>query len=118
MAGTWNVTVDQGADFSAILTWQANGTVVPLVGWSAHLQVRNTWAGAAGSTVILDLSTSTTGITLGGTAGTITISIPNVTTSALAAPAVYAYDLKLTNGSGQVTRLLAGSFTVTPEVTV
>jgi hypothetical protein len=117
VSGTYDFCVDQGADFSAVLTWTANGEAVNLTGWSAHMQVRNGWADGPGSTVFLDLSSSGSGLTLGGAAGTIQITITNAETSALTA-GHYIYDLKMTSGSGLVTRLLAGSFMVTSEVTV
>lgn len=61
-------------------------------------------------------STLNAGITLGGTAGTIVITIDADYTSALN-DGTYVYDLELTSSSGTVTRLLEGQFVVTPEVT-
>jgi hypothetical protein len=61
-------------------------------------------------------ATLTAGITLGGVAGTIVINITAAQTTALTA-GNYVYDLELTSGGGVVTRILEGSFVVTPEVT-
>jgi len=61
-------------------------------------------------------STLNAGITLGGAAGTIAITIDADYTSKLD-DGTYVYDLELTSSSGIVTRLLEGQFVVTPEVT-
>jgi hypothetical protein len=62
-------------------------------------------------------STLNAGITLGGAAGTIVVTIDADYTSKLTS-GNYVYDLELTSSSNVVTRLLEGQFTVTPEVTV
>jgi hypothetical protein len=69
-----------------------------------------------GGTAWLTLTTANGGITLGGAAGTITITASATATAALTAPAVGVYDLELVTGS-TVRRLAAGEVTVTPEVT-
>jgi hypothetical protein len=51
---------------------------------------------------------------LGGTAGTIAVAITSAQSSAIPAGS-YAYDLEII--SGQVTRLLQGSFNVVGNVT-
>jgi hypothetical protein len=61
-------------------------------------------------------STLNAGITLGGAAGTIVITIDADYTSDLN-DGSYVYDLELTSSTGTVTRLLEGQFVVTPEVT-
>lgn len=61
-------------------------------------------------------STLNAGITLGGAAGTIVITIDADYTSKLTSGS-YVYDLELTSSTGTVTRLLEGQFVVTPEVT-
>jgi hypothetical protein len=60
--------------------------------------------------------TSEDAITLGGAAGTIRIDLSATQTSNIAA-GTYAYDLELESAGGEVTRLLSGTFTVSPEVT-
>lgn len=55
-------------------------------------------------------------IVLGGTAGTIVISLSDEVTADLT-PATYVYDLELTSSTGDVTRLLQGAFIVDAEVT-
>ena len=55
-------------------------------------------------------------ISLGGAAGTITLTISATDTAALSAPQNGVYDLELVSGS-TVTRLVQGTFLVTPEAT-
>jgi hypothetical protein len=61
-------------------------------------------------------STLNAAITLGGTAGTILITVAAAYTESLPA-ATYVYDLELTSSDSTVTRILEGQFVVTPEVT-
>jgi len=105
----------QGATFDYTLTWQTGGTPVNLTSYTARMQVRESYDAG---TAILSL-TSGTGITLGGTAGTIALNAAATATAALDGTPnkQYIYDLELVNGSGVVTRLVEGNFTVYPEVT-
>lgn len=110
--GTYNITAPQGATFDRQFTLTIGGTAVNLNGYHAAMQVRETYESA---TPIISL-TNGTGITLGGTAGTILVEI-SATTMGSAEAAQYVYDLELRSGSGLITRLLEGDFTITPEVT-
>jgi len=76
------------------------------------MQVRSSFAS---DTTILNL-TSGSGITLGGTAGTILINATAATTAGVAT-GQYVYDLELVSGGSAVTRLIQGTFLVDPEVT-
>jgi len=112
-AGNYDITCDQGATFSRVITWKnSNGTPIDLTNYTARLQVR---ANYPSSTVLLNLTTENGGITLGGALGTITLAATATTTAAIAADE-YVYDLELITAS-TVTRLVEGSFIVTPEVT-
>jgi hypothetical protein len=93
------------------MTWKIAGTAVNLTGYTAAMQVREN---ADASATILSL-TNGSGITLGGTAGTIAIAVSaNTMGSAIAGN--YVYDLELNSGS-QVTRLIQGLFAIQAEVT-
>jgi hypothetical protein len=76
------------------------------------MQVRETYDS---TTPVLSL-TSGSGITLGGTAGSIILEATATTTAGVPS-GQYVYDLELVTGGGYVTRLLEGNFTVDPEVT-
>ena len=118
MAGTYNITADQGATFLLTVTWTTPGATpspVDLTNFSAHMQVR-TQLGAAGT--VLDLSTQDGTITLGGAQGTISINIPAEMMAQVAAGS-YRYDLNVSSSDATpiVTKLIAGSFKVTGAVT-
>jgi hypothetical protein len=108
---TYNITAYQGATYDLNLTWAIGGTAVNLTGYTAAIQVR---INPAESSTILSL-TNGSGITLGGTAGTIAVAV-SANTMGSATPGNYVYDLELNSG-GQVTRLLQGSFAIQAEVT-
>ena len=108
--GTYNITAYQGADFDRTFTITQGGTALNLTGYTSAMQVRE----AADSTAYLISLTNGTGITLGGTAGTIAVAITAAQSSAIPAGS-YAYDLEI--ASGQVTRLLQGAFNVQGNVT-
>lgn len=112
-AGQHTFVVEQGATFSATVTWlDESGVAVDLTGYSARMQARPS---AAADYTILSL-TSGAGITLGGTAGTIALLMDAADTDDLT-PGRYVYDLELVSGAGTITRLLEGTLRVTAEVT-
>jgi hypothetical protein len=119
-AAIWNITLEQGATFEKTLLWADSSvnppTPINLTGYTARMQVRR-YAGAPDADKVVDIA-SGSGITLGGAAGTIAISIPSATTAAIPAGFQGVYDLELVSGTGKVTRLVQGSVAVSPEVTV
>jgi hypothetical protein len=113
LGNRYDLEIKQGATLSLTATWKdSSGTAVNLTGYTARLQVRATYDS---SSTILSL-TSAAGITLGGAAGTIAITATATVTAALTAPWSGVYDLELVSGGGEVTRLLEGTATVSPEV--
>lgn len=108
----YNVTMYQGATFDLSLTWNVNSSPVNLTGYTSRMQVRSSFDS---DTAILNL-TSGSGITLGGTTGTILINATAATTAGVAT-GQYVYDLELVSGGSAVTRLIQGTFIVDPEVT-
>jgi hypothetical protein len=114
-AGIYDTTIEQGATFSISVTWKdSNSTPINLTGYTARSQFRKTYEA---TTTVLDLTTANSGISLGGTAGTITLTASATTTAALTAPSNGVWDLELVSGGGTVTRLLQGAYVVTPEAT-
>ena len=114
MAAKYDIVMDQGATFSRAITWQDSQAVpVNLTGYTARMQVRDEVDSASAA---LSLTTENSRISLGGTAGTITLLVSAADTAAVAA-GEYVYDLELVSGSGTVTRLIQGCFTVDAEVT-
>ena len=111
--GVVNLVCPRGTTFRKVLTYKIGRNPVDITGWTARMQVRERYE--ADST-LLNITTENSGITLGGTAGTITLNA-NAATTAGFITGVHVYDLELINSAGEVTRLVEGKFTVTPEVT-
>lgn len=110
--GTHNVTCFQGATFDLNFTVKLAGTAIDLTGYTARMQVRES---ADAGTAILSLATGGSGITLGGTAGSVAVTAAATATAGVAG-GQYVYDMELVSGS-VVTRILQGNFKVIPEVT-
>jgi hypothetical protein len=114
LGNQFNIDVKQGATFQLTITWKDSaGTAIDLTNYTARAQARLTYDT---STTIFSL-TSSSGITLGGAAGTIALVIAAGTTATLTAPWSGVWDLELVSGAGIVTRLLEGTANVSPEVT-
>jgi hypothetical protein len=110
---TLDLLIPQGATFSRVIRWKADNANVNLTGYTARMQLRTS---AEAITALEDLTTENGGITLGGTAGTITLSLTATETAAL--PATRAvYDLELISSGGVVTRLVEGVATITRNIT-
>lgn len=112
MADTYDIEIDAGATFQLQVLWKdSDGDLINLTGYSARMHIRRT---VEAEDIDVELA-SGSGITLGGTAGTIDIEIDDATTSGLSGS--YVYDLELESGSGVVDRVIQGAVTVNPEVT-
>lgn len=109
--GTYNITCPQGATWDKTFTVTIGGTALDLTGYTAAMQVRES---ADAATALISL-TNGSGITLGGTAGTVGVVISSAITAGVPSGS-YSYDLELNSGS-TITRLLEGSFNVTGNVT-
>lgn len=112
--GQYDITIYQGATFSRMLTWKdANNVAINLSGYTARLQMRTSQDAAA---PFITLTTENGGITLGGAAGTITLTISAATTAAITESSG-VYDLELVTSGGVVTRLIEGDVLLSKEVT-
>ena len=110
-AVNYNIAIEQGATFRLSVVWKdSNGDLVDLTTYTARMQIRPS---VTSSTVLVDLL-SGDGIVLGGTAGSIEVTISATETAALKQGGVY--DLELDNG-GVVKRLMYGSVSFSREVT-
>lgn len=112
-AGNYNITAEQGASFRRVLTWRdAANALIDLTGYTARMQVRSDYFS---DDITISLTTENGRITLGGSAGTISLYISASDMAALVADA-YVYDLELVNGA-EITRLVQGTFMINAEVT-
>lgn len=102
-----DLSIEAGATFVQVLTWKdSTGALIDLTGYSARAQVR---AVPASERVVLAVSSPSSGIVLGGAAGTITLTFSAVQTALLPDGHVGVWDLLLTSGTGTVTRLAEGT---------
>jgi hypothetical protein len=111
--GLLNLTFSQGATWKLAMTYtDGAGAPINLTNYTARMQARPSYES---DTTVLNL-TNGTGITLGGTAGTIDLLVAATATAAIDADQ-YVYDLEVVSASSEVTRVVQGTLIVTPEVT-
>jgi Na+/serine symporter len=110
--GLVNFVCPQGSTFRRTLTYTLDEVPVNLTGYSSRLQVREAYY----STDPVASLVSGSGITMGGSAGTIDILISADVTSEFPT-GTHVYDLEIISPSNIVDRLIEGTFNVTPEVT-
>jgi carbon monoxide dehydrogenase subunit G len=112
MSAKYNIVCDQATTFNLEFTIQTGNTLWNLTNYSATMTIRP-FVGSNTTTLVL---TNGNGITLGGAAGTVDITISAAVTADFE-PSRYAYDFVLDSGT-VVTRLLEGKFIVTAGVTL
>lgn len=111
-AGEYDFTIVQGETFTRSLTWEtradeeATAEPVDLTGASATLELAR-----RGIEVLTLTSSPSGGITLGGTAGTITITMSAAVT-ALLPVGTLRHALTITHADGSIRRLLEGTASV------
>ena len=111
MAANYDITIEQGATF----TFSVTVTALNLTGYTARMQGRTSHASPD---KVFNLSSTSGGITITpATNSTILITISASATAAIAAPSSGVYDLEIESVSSVVTRILQGTYPVTPEVT-
>lgn len=110
--GKYNMVCPQGSTFQKTLTYIINDVAVNLTGYSAKMQVRDTYSSAG---VLVQIGTAIGGITLNST-GVINLVISAATTATFV-PKTYVYDVEIVSPAGVVTKIVEGKFIVTPEVT-
>lgn len=109
-AGYHHFIIEQGATFQKVLTLKdSSDSVVNLTGYaSAQMDLRTD---ADQSSTALSLTTANSRISLGASAGTITLTISASDTASLTATDG-VYDLEIVDGSGNVFRIVEGTYTV------
>jgi len=109
-AGYHHFIIEQGATFGQTLTLKdSSGTVINLTGYaSAEMDLREN---PDSVNPIISLTTANNRIALGGTAGTVTLAITATDTGNLTA-ADGVFDLEIVSGTGVVSRLIEGTYSV------
>jgi hypothetical protein len=108
MATKANIIIDQGTTFSTVINLtDDNGDAINLTGYTGDAEMRKHYTSS---------NSQSFSISLGGTLGTVTLSLTATQTANLT-PGRYVYDVEVTSGSNVVSRIVEGIVTVTPEVT-
>jgi hypothetical protein len=108
MATKSNLVIDQGTTFSTDLTLtDENGDMLLLTGYTANSQMRK-WYTSANPSAVFSSSINVD-------SGIITLTLTANQTSNLVAGR-YVYDVEINDGS-EVSRIVEGIVTVTPQVT-
>ena len=133
-AARYDLTIDQGSDFSLELTVKESGSLKNLSGWHGRAMLRKTPESEITKTFVVSThvgtdstDSSTYGVQPADKVGKVTMSMPYTSTDDVTA-GVYNYDLEIYyNGSGnsntaevgatQVKRLIGGTATVRREIT-
>ena len=105
--------IQREATYSRVFTVTIGGALANFAGYTAKMHVRTE---ISNEDTVIELTTENNRITLGGSAGTITVSLTNLETTELS-PGSYVYDLFLISGSGESTRYYYGKFEVKESIT-
>lgn len=112
-AGVYNFTLDQGSVFYINLVYaNPDGTPIDLTGMTARMQLARSFT----TVKDLTLSSPSNGIVITPLTGNIAVTITDEQT-ALLGSGFYVYDLELDN-AGVIDRIIQGTITVSPQVTV
>ena len=110
MGAKANIIIDQGADFATSITVSdTDGNILDLTNYTGRGQIRKHYT----SSTKVDFT-----IVFGAvrTDGVVNLSLTNVQTAAMEAGR-YVYDAELIDVDSNVSRMLEGIATITPEVT-
>ena len=103
-----NITIPQGADFSeTFVSTEANGTTSNLAGYSGAAKMKKHPGDATSKSFTVNITAAT---------GEVAIAMTSGVTNGLE-PGRYYYDVKLTSGSGAVSRLVEGMAFVRAGIT-
>ena len=103
-----NITIPQGSDFSeTFVSTESNGSASNLTGYSGAAKIKKHSESAESSSFSVNITAST---------GEVSIAMTSGATTNLK-PGRYFYDVRLTSGSGAVSRLVEGMALVTAGIT-
>lgn len=109
MATVANIFIDQGSEYSNIITVSAsNGQPLNLTGYSIASQLRKSYTSSTAYNFTTEIYEATNGKVRMRLTSSASEQIP---------PGRYLYDLEVASPSGNKTRVVEGIATVTPQIT-
>lgn len=109
MAAFSEIVIEQGATFqTTVSVTDVWNNAVNLSGYTSQSQMRKSYTAATYYTINTEITDATT--------GEITLSLPAANTANIPAGRML-YDLKITSGTGEVTRVVEGIAVILPSVT-
>ena len=103
-----NISIPQGSDFSeTFVSTESNGTTSNLAGYSGSAKMKKHPGATTSTSFTVNITAAT---------GEVAIALTSGTTTSLE-PGRYYYDVKLTSGSGAVSRLVEGMAFVRAGIT-
>lgn len=109
MATVANIFIDQGADYSNIITVATNnGSPLNLTGYTVASQLRKSYS----SSIAYNFTASI----FSASEGKVRVQLTAAASGAIP-PGRYLYDVEIASPSGNKTRVVEGIVTVTPEIT-
>jgi len=109
MATVANIFIDQGADYSNIITvGSSTGAPLNLAGYTVASQIRKSYS----SSTAYNFSSSI----FNASEGKVRLQL-TATASRAIPPGRYLYDVEITSPTSSKTRVVEGIVTVTPEIT-
>jgi len=109
MATKANIVIDQGTDFSTVITINDDDdSAVNLTGYSANAHIRKHYSSSTATVLECTFENRVNGI--------LKLSLGRGVSSNMESGR-YVYDVELTDSQNVRSRLLEGVFTITPEVT-
>lgn len=114
-AGKLDLMIEKGATFNKHLEYKDNTkTPIDLTGYTARMQVRKS---AQSSTIIVELTTENSRITITPLTGEIDLFISGADTTAITERGNAVYDLELVEAGGEPLKLVRGTVSFIEEVT-
>lgn len=109
MASISNLFVDQGANYSNIITvGSTSGAALDLTNYTVSSQMRKSYTSSTYYNFTASIYDAVN--------GKVRLQL-NATQSGAITPGRYLYDVEITDQSGSKTRVIEGIVTVTPEIT-
>lgn len=119
IAGTYNMTCDQGSTFLRTFVVQQQDAIDPdlyhpydLTGYTARMQIRRD---EFSTSVLAELTTENGKISVDGPNGTVVVSMTAEQTAAIERSGVY--DIEIVSPSTEVHKIVRGAFNLNLEVT-